>query len=249
MDKTTLQKAFAVFLALLLWHIAAVRLDLGFLLVSPIEVAGRLLTIWFDPEFWPTIANSLLRLLQGFGLAFAAACIMAAIAGRFRIVEILLWPYIVTVTSVPLISFIIIFLIWLSSSQLAVFISFLIVFPVIYSNVLEGIKSTDPMLLEMARLYKVPWGRRILFIYLPNIKPFIVSSCSVAVGMAWRSVVAAEVLGIVSGSVGEKLYMSKIYLETCELFAWSAIIVLVSSLLGKLFMFILNKAFARLEKI
>ena len=249
MNKTTLQKAFAVFLALLLWHIVAVTLDLGFLLVSPIEVAGRLLTIWFDPVFWPTVANSLLRLVLGFSLAFTAACLMATIAGRFPIVEILLWPYIVTFTSVPLISFIIIFLIWLSSSQLAVFISFLVVFPVIYSNVLEGIKSTDPLLLEMARLYRVPWGRRILFIYLPNIKPFLVSACSISVGMAWRSVVAAEVLGIVDGSVGEKLYMSKIYLETCELFAWSAIIVLISTVLGKLFMFALGKAFARLERI
>ena len=249
MSKTTLQKAFAVFLALLLWQIAAVVLDLGFLLVTPVEVAGRLLTIWFDPEFWPTVANSLLRLALGFGIAFTAACLMAAIAGRFHFVEILLWPYIVTFTSVPLISFIIIFLIWLSTSQLAIFVSFLVVFPVIYSNVLEGIKSTDPQLLEMARLYKVPWGRRILFIYLPNIKPFIVSSCSIAVGMAWRSVVAAEVLGIVDGSVGEKLYKSKIYLETCELFAWSAIIVLISTLLGKVFMYALNKAFARLERI
>ncbi len=249
MSKTALQKAFAVFLALLLWHIAATRLNLGFLLVSPVQVAGRLLTIWFDPEFWPTMANSLLRLALGFGLAFVSACLMAAIAGRFPFVEILLWPYIVTATSVPLISFIIIFLIFLSSGQLAIFVSFLVVFPVIYSDVLQGIKSTDPLLLEMAGLYKVPWGRRILFIYLPNIKPFLVSACSVSVGMAWRSVVAAEVLGIVSGSVGEKLYMSKIYLETCELFAWSAIIVLVSTVLGKLFMYLLNLAFARLEKL
>ena len=224
-------------------------MDLGFLLVSPVDVAGRLLTIWFDPIFWPTVGNSLVRLALGFGLAFTAACLMATIAGRFHIVEILLWPYIVTFTSVPLISVIIVFLIWLSSSQLAIFVSFLVVFPVSYSNVLEGIKSTDPLLLEMARLYKVPWGRRILFIYLPNIKPFLVSACSIAVGMAWRSVVAAEVLGIVDGSVGEQLYMSKIYLETCELFAWSAIIVLISTLLGKLFMFALNKAFAGLEKI
>lgn len=249
MSKTGLQKAFAVFLALLLWHITARVMDLGFLLVSPVDVAGRLLTIWFDPIFWPTVGNSLVRLALGFTLAFTAACIMATIAGRFHFVEILLWPYIVTFTSVPLISFIIVFLIWLSSSQLAIFVSFLVVFPVIYSNVLEGIKSTEPQLLEMARLYKVPWLRRILFIYLPNIKPFLVSACSIAVGMAWRSVVAAEVLGIVDGSVGEQLYMSKIYLETCELFAWSAIIVLISTLLGKLFMFALNKAFAGLEKI
>ena len=95
-------------------------------------------------------------------------------------------------------------LIWLSSAQLPVFISFLMVLPVLYNNVLQGFKTADPQLLEMAGLYGVPFGRRLVFIHLPQIKPFLLSACGVALGMAWKAGVAAEVIGITSGSIGEK---------------------------------------------
>jgi NitT/TauT family transport system permease protein len=170
-------------------------------------------------------------------------------AGRVRLLEVFLWPFVVTVKAVPVASFIIISLIWLSSRQLSVFISFLMVFPVIYLNVLQGIRSADAQLLEMAAVFRVPWSRRLPYIYLPQIRPFLSSACSVSLGMSWKAGIAAEIIGIPDGSIGEKLYSAKIYLNTADLFAWTVVVVLISVLFEKLFLLLLNRGFGRLEKL
>ncbi len=248
MNKPAVRKALAILLALAVWQIAAMVVGLDILLVSPIKVAARLLTIWLEKDFWTTVLFSLVRIVAGFMLAFALGIGLAVFAGRFPLVETLLWPYVITIKSVPVASFIILSLIWLTGGQLAVFISFLMVFPIIYSNVLQGIKSTDQRLIEMASLYKVPWTRRLHYIYLPSVKPYLLSACSVALGMSWKSGIAAEVIGVVGGSIGEKLYESKIYFLTSDLFAWTVIIVLISVAFEKAFLFLLKKGFAGLEK-
>ncbi len=223
----------------------AVGIDI--LLVSPLAVAARLFTLLGESGFWSTVAFSLLRIAAGFFLGFGLGILLAVAAGRFRIVETLLWPYVVAIKSVPVASFIIISLIWLSNSQLAVFIAFLMVFPVIYSNVLQGIKSTDPGLKEMAQLYQVPWTRRMFYIYLPAIKPYLISACSIALGMSWKAGIAAEVIGVVKGSIGEKLYEAKIYFMTSDLFAWTVMIVLISVVFEKSMLRLIRGIFRRVE--
>lgn len=162
MKHASLQKCIAVALALAVWQGAAMAVGMDLLLPSPWQVAQRLWTVWQEPDFFPTVAFSLLRISGGFGLGLVLGVLLAVAAGRLRVLEILLWPYVTVIKSVPVASFIIICLIWLNTSQLAVFISFLMVFPAIYSNMLQGIRSADPALLEMARLYRVPfpggWG-------------------------------------------------------------------------------------------
>ncbi len=247
MKKSTVQKCMAVLLALALWQAAAMAVDLPMLLCAPTQVALRLTTIWREEGFFPTVLFSLLRIGGGFLLAVITGVVLGVLAGRFPLLETLLWPYVVTIRAVPVASFIIIALIWLSGRQLAVFIAFLMVFPVVYGNTLQGIRSADGALLEMAALYRVPWRRRLGYIYLPHMKPFLLSACSVGAGLAWKAGVAAEVIGVVSGSMGEKLYESKIYFETCDLLTWTLIIVLVSVGLEKLLVWALKRGFARWE--
>ena len=175
--------------------------------------------------------------------------LLAVAAGRYEAIETLLWPYIVTVKSVPVASFIILCLTWFSFDQLTVFIAFLIAFPVIYQNILQGIKSIDGKMLEMADIFKVSWLRRFLYIYLPGIKPYVLSASSTAVGMAWKAGVAAEVIGVVGGSIGEKLYDAKIYFMNADLLSWTIIIIVLSVLLEKLFIFVLRMLFSGLEKL
>ncbi len=218
------------------------------LLVSPLAVAARLFALLREADFWSTVLFSMLRIAAGFFLGLAAGLLLAVAAGRFGAVETLLWPFVVTIKSVPVASFIIISLIWLSNSQLAVFISFLMVFPVIYSNVLQGIKSTDPQLLEMAALYRVKWRRKLFYIYLPGIRSYLISACSVALGMSWKAGIAAEVIGVVRGSIGEKLYEAKIYFMTSDLFAWTVVIVLLSVLFEKAVLFAVRGIFGRLAR-
>lgn len=247
--KLKLQRAGAIIFALALWQFAAMTLDQTMLLVSPMKVIARLFTIWQEAGFFSTIWFSFRRIVGGFVLGFLLGLILGILAGRLRFVENLLWPFVLTIKSVPVASFVIISLIWLSSSELSVFISFLMVFPVIYSNVLTGIQSTDKKLTEMAELYRLPFRKRLLYIHMPQLKPFLLSGCSVALGLSWKSGIAAEVIGIPNGSIGEMLYESKIYFNTADLFAWTVIIVLISLGFEKLFMKVLKTLFGRLERL
>ena len=243
LKRNSIRKLASVALALLLWQAGAILLDLPLLLVPPLEVVKRLWGLVRESDFWRTLLFSFSRIVLGFAIAFVLACVLGVLSGKWPLLETLLWPYVITIKTVPVASFIILSLFFLSARRLSTFISFLMVFPVIYSNVLEGIRSTDKELLEMGQVFRIPWGRRLLYIYLPHLKPFLFSACSVALGMSWKSGVAAEVIGVASGSIGEKLYESKIYFMTEDLLAWTVVIVLVSVLFEKLFLRLMRTAF------
>ena len=238
--KKYLGRASAIFFALALWQFAAMALDQSMLLVSPLKVLARLFTIWLEEGFFSTIWFSFRRIALGFFLGFLLGALLGISAGHFSWLETLLWPFVITIKSVPVASFVIISLIWLSAGELSVFISFLMVFPVIYSNVLEGIKSADRGMTEMAELYGLPFRKRLLYIHMPRLKPFLLSGCSVALGLSWKSGIAAEVIGIPDGSIGEKLYQAKVYLETPDLFCWTLVIVLLSIVCEKLLVLLMN---------
>ena len=241
-------KLLAVIFALCLWQLAAMTIDSKILLVSPVEVAVRLTTIWQTEGFWTSIWFSFYHISGGFFLALFLGIVLAALAGRFRRIETLLWPFLVTIKTVPVASFVVICLIWLSAEKLSVFISFLIVLPVVYGNVLEGIKSEDKLMLEVGTVFRMPLLRRLLYIHLPQLKPFIMSACATALGMAWKAGVAAEIIGTPDGSIGKQLFYSKIYLDTDDLLCWTVIIVIVSVLFEKLFILGLKSLYGRLER-
>jgi len=244
-----IRKAAAVLLALALWQAAAMILRQALLVVSPLAVAERLFAMIREADFWASVAYSFSRITLGFLLAFACGALLAVLAGKIPWVETLLWPFLVTIQSVPVASFIIIALIWLTSARLSIFISFLMVFPILYTNLLAGLKATDTKLLEMAQIYRMPWRRRLLYLYLPQLKPFLLSACSMGLGLSWKAGVAAEVIGIPDGSIGEKLYEAKVYFNTADLFAWTVVIVLISVTFEKAFLRLLRRVYGRLERI
>ncbi len=247
-NKKVLSRAAAVFLTLLVWQMAAMLLDEKILLPSPLDVLLRLGTLWQDVTFWSSVGFTFIRIAGGFFLALILALLLSVLAGRFSLVETLLWPFMSTAKSIPVASFIILCLVWLTSSSLSTFISFLIVLPVYYTNLLNGIHSIDRSMLEMAEVFRVPWHRRFVYIWLPQLKPFFLSASSIALGLAWKSGIAAEIIGLPDGSIGEQMYEAKIFLNTTDLFAWTIVVVLISVVFEKLLMFGLQQLLRRLER-
>ena len=206
------------------------------LLSSPIDAAVRLVEMALTAEFYQTIAASAGRIFGGFFLACVLAVLAAALAARVRVAEELLYPVVAAIKAVPVVSFIILALVWLDSRQLSLFISALMVFPPVYLNVLAGIRGADAKLLEMARVFRVPLRRQLWGIYLPQVLPHFRSAVSLALGLCWKAGAAAEVIGLPSGTIGENLYNAKVYYETPDLFAWTVVIVAVSIAFEKLFL-------------
>jgi NitT/TauT family transport system permease protein len=174
--------------------------------------------------------------------------VLAAGSYRFPFLEEILEPIVGLLKAIPVASFVVLLLIWLGSSFLAVAISFLVVLPQIYISTLGGLKSAERSLLEMADVFHMPFWNRAFYIYRPALRPFLDSSLRISLGMSWKSGVAAEVIGTPGYSIGEKLYMSKIYLDTPGVFAWTAVIILVSLVIEKLILGIWNR-FMRWEPV
>lgn len=235
------QKGIAVAVALVFWQLAAMNIRQSILLVTPAAVARRMCTIWQAEGFFPSIWFTFYHISLGFLLGALLGCALAALANKLPFAEVLLWPWMATIRSVPVASFVVICLIWLSAQNLSIFISFLIVLPVVYQNMLTGLRALDPSMKEMAQVFRLPRQRHLVYITLPQLRPYLLSACTVTTGMAWKAGVAAEIIGTPNGSVGKMLYQAKIYLDTDDLLAWTAMIVLVSVLSEKLFLLALRR--------
>lgn len=241
-------KIWAVAFWLLVWQGVSQVLGQEILLVSPVSVLRRLLELAVTADFWSSIAFSIIRIMGGFLLAALLGILLGALAAGVSPVRQLLEPAVLTIKSIPVASFVILVLIWVPSENLSVVISFLMVFPVIYTNVLNGIESTDRKLLEMAEVFRISLPRRIRYIYASQVLPFFRAGCSVALGLCWKAGVAAEVIGIPDGSIGERLYMAKVYLNTPDLFAWTIVIVLISLVFERLFLALVDRGVGYLER-
>lgn len=238
----------AIFIALALWEVAALSMGESLLLVGPINVVKELWNQIFIADFWKTILFSLTRIFAGFFIALILGIFLAALSYKFEAFKIFIWPYIAVIKATPVASIIILILIWLNSESLSVFVSFLIVLPVIYSNFLEGFISTDKDLLEMSKVYDVGFWGKMKYIYMPHLKPYVLSAFTASIGMAWKSGTAAEVIGVPKGSIGERLYEAKIYLSTGELFAWTIVIILLSVVMEKLLLHLVKFGYKKLEE-
>ncbi len=241
-------KLWAIAVALLVWQLVAMLINEPILIVSPIRVVLTLFELVQTTAFWSAIGVSSLRIIGGFLAGLICAVALAIPASRFAVVRELLSPFMITVRSIPVASFVILALIWFSSKQLAVLISFLMVLPIIYTNVLEGIRRIDTNLLEMATIYRITPLRKLRYIYFFQVYPFLISAVKISLGLSWKSGVAAEVIGTPDNSIGENLFSAKIFLDTSSLLAWTVVIVIISTLFEKLFLVALRKLNRLLEK-
>ncbi len=234
-------RAWSVLFWLALWQLGSMALTALYphghlLLASPVRVLLRLWSLLPDASFWGTAARSARGILGGFLLSCLMAIPLGALAAGHSRLRELLAPLVAVVKTAPVASFIILALVWLNPRTLPCFISALMVFPTVYLNVLEGVGQMDCRLLEMALVFRVPFHRRLWGVYLPQVLPYFRSAASLALGLCWKAGAAAEVIALSGGTIGERLYNAKIYLQTPDLFAWTVVIIAVSAGFEHLFL-------------
>lgn len=227
----TVLSALAVLLWLIVWHSAAVRLGKPLLLPTPLAVVKRLGELIVTSDFWRYTLRSLLRVLGGILLGVGTAVIVSALTAAFRPAELLFSPLITVIKSTPVASFIILAMLWISDDILPVFISFLMVFPVVWANLHTALRSIPRPYHDLAQVYRLPLFRRIRRIYAPSALPYFLSACRSSLGLAWKAGIAAEVLALPALSIGKQLNESKLYLETTDLFAWTVVVIVLSLML------------------
>ena len=225
-----------------IWQAASMLVGKSVLFASPLDTLRALLRLLPTGDYWRSVLGSFRRIALGFFLALVLGMLTGIAAFRFRLLRELLSPLLTLMKSVPVASFIILILVWFGSGHLAVIVALLIVFPLIYFSTLSGLGSADPELLEMAKVHRVPAARTAWQIYRPALWPYLRGACASALGMSWKAGIAAEVIGTPARSIGEQLYLSKIYMDTAELFAWTLTVIVLSAVFEKAVLWLLGKA-------
>lgn len=242
------RKIIAVITLLAVWQLLSLWVNHVIFLPSVIDTLKALVALVQTKEFYLSIGTSFLRISSGFVLAVVSGVLLAVLAEQNAQLGEILQLLMQLIKSIPVASFVILVLLWVSSAQLSIFISFLMVLPVIFTNVRGGIHQTDKKLLEMAKIFDFGPSKKVRYIYLPAVRPAFVTACSIGLGFCWKSGIAAEVIGLPKHSIGSQLYQAKLYLMTPELFAWTIVIVLISILFEKTIMYIVRSSNRTLKR-
>jgi len=243
--KTFIKRILVFLFWILVWIIVDLSIDNPVVFAGPAEVIRALLSNVNEQDFLLTILFSVMRIGAGFLTALILGIVLGSISFSCKAVKELLTPLVNVIKSVPIVSFVVLLLIWAGTSFLSFFISFLIVFPQIYISTVSGLENTDQGLVKMADTFRFGMFEKAFYIYREALNPFLMSSVKISCGMAWKAGVAAEVIGLPQFAIGTRIYNSKIYLETADLFAWTIIVLLLSYLFEKIFVYL----FAGLSKI
>ncbi len=239
-------KKFLITLAVLLfwtgvWQVAYMLINKEILVVSPARVLKRLFELSSTLPFWKSIGSSFLRISSGYLLGVFFGTLLAVLTSAVSFFKELFYPIISLVKATPVVSFIILALVWIKKNGVPVFIVFLIVLPIVWTNVSEAIANTDKNMLEMAEMFHFGKLKTIKTVYVHSVLPYFAAGCTTALGLAWKAGVAAEVIAMPQSSVGYHLYRSKITIETADLFAWTLVVIILSVLLEKLIVMLLKK--------
>ena len=228
---TWLKKALIALIYLAVWEAVSLLVGQELLLPSPFATIRRLVELLGVGESWAYAGLSLLRIMSGYALGVAGGVLLAVLTAKSRFAESLLAPLRGVVKATPVTSFILLALLWFHSDLVPLLISFLMVLPMVWADTADAILHTDLRLVEMGKTFGLSKARIILKIYVPSVLPQFLAACTTSLGFAWKSGVAAEIIALPKQSIGYQLYISKLRIETVDLFAWTLLVILLSMLL------------------
>jgi NitT/TauT family transport system permease protein len=231
----------AIIIVLLGWQLSATLIRLPLILPAPQEAVSQIMALIVTGDFWRHLGATLNRGLAGFGLSLAVGIAIGICAGRNVFLEAFFRPWIILVRSTPVMSVIILALIWFKRETVPVFVTFLMAFPIVVQNIIEGMKSIDGDLLAMADTYRITSWRRFVYLYLPSLGPFLAAGISGGLGITWKVLIAAEVLSYPTWGIGAQMDTARVYLQTDKVFAWTMVVVM----LGLFFDYLLDSLIKR----
>ena len=213
---------------LVVWQLLFFIYNKDFILPSPLQTAKTLGLLLGQVTFYQACGITLLRVVIGLLLSFGCGVLLALLSYQNTFIRTVFSGMVTTLKSMPVMSVILFAILFIVSGMVPIFVCFLMCFPVIYTNLLQGLDSTPLEYLELANVYKFSTKTKIEFILLPWAKPYLKAGLAICAGLSWKTVVAAEVLASPKISMGYHLLLSKTYFEADELFAWTIAIIVLS---------------------
>lgn len=213
---------------LAVWVLVAGLVAQPLILPGPGAVVVALLRLVCDGGTWAILAGSGARILGGLALAAVCGGVLAGISSRSRAFAHLVAPALSFVKATPVACVVVLLLIWLGSARVSIAVVFLMALPGVYFSLVEGLAQVDQPLEQMFRLHGVQGWRLFCAHTWREVLPFVLSCARAVIGMSWKAGVAAELIGMATGTVGERIYQAKLLIETADLLAWTVLVVAAS---------------------
>ena len=213
---------------LAVWMLVAALVAQPLILPGPGAVVAALLRLVCAVGTWAILAGSGVRILGGLALAAVCGGLLAGISVRSRAFARLAAPALSFVKATPVACVVVLLLIWLGSARVSIAAVFLMALPGVYFSLVEGLSQVDKPLEQMFRLHGVRGWRLFCAHTWREVLPFVLSCARAVIGMSWKAGVAAELIGMAVGTVGERIYQAKLLIETADLLAWTVLVVAVS---------------------
>ncbi len=213
---------------LAVWVFAAALVAQPLILPGPGAVVVALLRLACDAGTWAILAGSGARILGGLALAAACGGVLAGVSVRSRTFARLVAPALSFVKATPVACVVVLLLIWLGSARVSIAAVFLMALPGVYFSLVEGLAQVNKPLEQMFRLHGVRGWRLFCAHTWREVLPFVLSCARAVIGMSWKAGVAAELIGMAAGTVGECIYQAKLLIETADLLAWTVLVVAAS---------------------
>ncbi|EKV55847.1 ABC transporter permease [Brachyspira hampsonii] len=211
------------------WYFTALKINSEIVFPNIPNILKKLIEIISEKSFYKDLLSSLLRVLITFSLSFLSAFIIGISSGIFMPIRYTLIPIINFIRTIPTIPLILVAIIWFDNNTVPIFVSMLIIFPIMYDSITNGIMNVDKKLIEMSISYNVSLRTQIIDLYIPYIKPYIFTGISQSMGITWKSILAAEILALPAFGIGTKLYESHLYLDSVSLFAYCLIAIIFNA--------------------
>ncbi|MBR2460238.1 MAG: ABC transporter permease subunit [Clostridia bacterium] len=215
---------------MLIWWVLSIAVGMEAILPSPLSCLKALVAMLPQKSFYVAVLYTLGRIISGYVIGCLAGALLGAIAYFVPILGAFLRPFMSVVRATPVVSFALLAWLWLSPLGVPVLISSLMVIPVVFGNVCAGLENHSPQLREVAYVYGFSPTECLKNLFLPAVIPYFSAGCLTALGLSWKAGVAAEMLVVTEKSIGMGLYDSKQYFEHADLFAWTAVAVMLSFL-------------------
>ena len=212
---------------IVVWHFFSAIIDKEIILPSPYKTLTKIIEVTRKNNFTNVLQSTITRTIFSFIFALFIGGFLGILGGIYPKFQSVFEPIITILRTVPTMAIILLALIWLGGEKAPILISFLVIFPIIYMNILKGITSVDIRLIEMAKVYNVKKYLILKEIYFTSIVPFLIAAINSAMGLGFKVTVAAEVLGDTKYSIGKELQLSSINLDTSGVFAWAIILILI----------------------
>lgn len=238
-----LTKGVSFLLFLLCWNELSTIINNKLLFPNVWDIFISLKNICRSDIFLKIVLNTLKKVGISISVSILLAILVAILAYRYKYIKILFVPYVAFLKSIPTIAVIILVLIWAKTEYVAIIVGVVILFPILYDNIISGIERINTNLIKMSQTFKVSLKEQLLNIYIPGVYFNIAGGLHSLIGLTFKVIIAGEVLAQEDNSIGGEIFLNKIYLEPSKIFAWVIVVIIINFIIDQSIVKINNRLF------